>query len=58
MVVDAVDVTAIMGAGMDRLVVDAVVVDVIMGLGVHSLVACFAVRSRNLAVVEVFIWML
>ena len=48
----------IMGAEMGSLVVDAVVVDVITGLGVHSLVSCFAVKSSNLAVVEVFTWML
>ena len=53
-----VEVNVIMGAGMGSLVVDAVMVDVIMSLGMHSLVSCFAVKSSNLAVVQVFIWML
>ena len=57
-VADSVEVNVIMGAGMGSLVVDAVVVDVIMGLGMHSLISCFPVKSSNLAVVEVFIWML
>ena len=56
-VVDVVKVNVIMGAGMGSLVVDAAAVDIIMGLGMHSLVSCFAVKD-NLAVVEVFIWML
>ena len=43
---------------MGSLVVDAVLVDVIMGLGMHLLVSCFAVKSSNLAVVEVFLSML
>ena len=37
---------------------DAVVVKAIMGLGMHALVSCFAVKSSNLAVVEVSIWIL
>ena len=36
-VVDAVKVNLIMGAGMDSLVVDVVEVNVIMGAGMHSL---------------------
>ena len=47
-----------MGAGMDSLVVDLVEMNVIMGPGMHSLVSCFAVNNSNLAVVEVFIWVL
>ena len=58
MVVDGVEVNAIMGAGMDSLVVDAVEENVIMGAGMHSLVSCFAVNNRSFAVVEVFIRML
>ena len=56
-VVDVVELNVIMGAGMG-FVVDAVVVDVIMGLDIHSLVSCFAVKSSNLGVVEVFVWLL
>ena len=58
MVADVVEVNVIMDAGMGSLVVDAVVVEVIMDLGMHSLVSCFAVKSNDLSVVEVFIWML
>ena len=58
MLVDVVEVNVIMGAGMGSVVVDAVVVDVIMDLGRHSLVSCFAATSSNLAVVDVFIWIL
>ena len=61
LVADVVEVNVIMGARIGSLVVDAVVVDVIIvvvDLGMHSLVSCFAVKSGNLAVVEVFIWML
>ena len=36
---------------MDSLVVDVVEMNVIMGSGMHSLVSCFAVSNRNLAVV-------
>ena len=43
-VVNAVEVNVIMGAGMDSLVVDVVEVNVIMGAGTHSLVSCFAVN--------------
>ena len=57
-VVDVVEVNAIMRAGMGSLVVDVVEVSVIMGAGMHSLVSCFAVNNGNLAVVEVFIRML
>ena len=49
-----VEVNVILGAGMDSFLVDVVEVNVIMGAGMHSLVSCFAVISRNLAVVEVF----
>ena len=52
--VDVVEVNVIMGAGMGPLVVDAVVEDGFMGLGINSLVSCFAVKSNNLAAVEVF----
>ena len=57
-VVDAVEVNVIMGAGMDSLVVGVVEVNVIMGAGMHSLVCCFAVNNSNLAVLEIFIRML
>ena len=57
-VVDVVEVNAIMGAGMDSLVVDVVQVNVIMGAGMRSLVSDFAVNNSNLAVGEVFIRML
>ena len=53
-----VEVSVIMGAGMDSLVVDVVEVNVIMGAGMHSLVSCFPVTNRKLAVVEFFIRML
>ena len=53
-----VKLNVIMGVGMGSLVLDAVVVNVIMGLGMYALVSCFAVKSSNLAVVEVSIWML
>ena len=58
MVLDVVEVNVILGAGMGSLAVDAVVVDVIMGLGMHSLVSCFVVKSSDLSVAAVFIWML
>ena len=57
-VVDAVEVNVIMGAGMDSLVVGVVELNVIMGAGMHSLVCCFAVNNSNLAVLEVLIRML
>ena len=57
-VVDVVEVSVLMGAGMGSLVVDVVEVNVIMGARVHSLVSCFAVNNSNLAVVEIFIWLL
>ena len=57
-VVDVVEVNIIMGAGMDSLVVGVVEMNVIMVAGMHSLVSCFAVNNSNLAVVEVFLWML
>ena len=50
-----VEVSVIMGAGMDSLVVDVVEVNFMMGAGMLSLVSCFAVNNSNLAVVEVFI---
>ena len=53
-----VEANVIMGAGLDSLVADVVEMNVIMGAGMHSLVSCFAVNSRNLAVLEVFIRML
>ena len=52
-----VEVSVIMGAGMDSLVVDVVEMNVMMGAGMHSLVSSFAVNNRYLAVVEVFIRM-
>ena len=58
LVVDVVEVNVLMGAGMDSLVVDVVEVNVIMGAGMHSLVSGFVVNDNNLAVVEIFIWML
>ena len=54
MVVNAVEVSVIMGAGMDSLAVDVVDVNVIMGAGTHSLVSCFAVNNSALAVVVDF----
>ena len=55
-VVDVVEVNVNMGSGMGSLVVGGVMVDIIMDLGMHSLVSCFAVKSNNVAGVEVFIW--
>ena len=44
-VVDVVEVNAIMGAGMDSLVVDVVDMNFILGAGMHSPVSCFAVKK-------------
>ena len=48
------EVNVFMGASMSSLVVDAVWVSVITGLGMQSLVS---LKSSNIAVVEVLIWM-
>ena len=56
-VLDVVEVNVIMGAGMGSFVLEAVVANVIIGLGMHGVV-CFAVKSSNLAVLELSMWML
>ena len=57
-VVDVVEVNAIVDAGMASLVVDVVKMIVNVGACMHSLISYFDVNDSNLAAMEVFIWML